>query len=103
VFSSRASWSKKVDQSELGDKVLASLSNVNASVDIRIRFDEHDAVSLSVPVAILHFQTDTDSELFCQATQWQLEHIIGKLEKTLGRLKQASDKIISDPSAGTTS
>jgi hypothetical protein len=88
----KGALSKTISQSELGSEVLPSLVRVAFAIDVRFSFDKDDVVNLSVPVAVLHITTDSDTELWCQATQWELEQAIETLATAIRRIKIAATK-----------
>jgi len=89
AFQERSALQRTFDRVQLGSEILPSVTGFRTAVDVRVRFDEHDKIVLSVPIAVIHLHTDTEQELVFQMTQWEVEKMINVLQTALRRLKAA--------------
>jgi hypothetical protein len=68
--------------------VLPSLSAFSVAIDLRLEF-EGEGVRRSVPVAIVHIDTDTQNELWLQLSVSQVERVAQELSMVLTKLRLA--------------
>jgi hypothetical protein len=62
------------------------LDEISVAVDMRFRIIDAE-VKLSVPIALLHIDTDANEELWVQLTRGDVEDTIEKLSKCLEDMK----------------
>jgi hypothetical protein len=82
----RANVKTSVDRAQLAGEVLPSLDEISVAVDMRFRIIDAE-VKLSVPIALLHIDTDANEELWVQLTRGDVEDTIEKLSKCLEDMK----------------
>jgi len=87
--SHREQLASEFERVRLGFQVLPSFRFVSTTTDIRVGF-KGDEVSNTVPVAIILIRTDAESqEIWFQANEAQLAHLVSTLERSLRRLREA--------------
>jgi hypothetical protein len=91
VYDERSEISKTVARTQLAGEVLPSLYTFDVAVDLRVRV-ENKAIVTSVPVAVLHIDTDAeDHEIWVQLTKGDIDNIIRTLTKALEDMQVAED------------
>jgi hypothetical protein len=89
ICESRAEIKATVDRSQLAGEVLPSLFTFDVAVDLRVRVVSGEVLA-SVPVAVVHIDTDTDNhELWVQLSAGDIESVIKSLSKALEDMKIA--------------
>jgi hypothetical protein len=89
VCASRQEIRLTVDRAQLAGEILPSLFVFDIAVDIRIRVVDGE-VKTFVPVAIVHLDTDADSEeVWFQMSRGDVEDTISKLTNALDDMKLA--------------
>lgn len=86
----RVQQSRKL--SSLASQGLPSLTSFDTTIDVRLGFREK-AVADSVPVIIVHIDTDSEPEIWFQMQRKDLEKLVDKLNETLSRVKEAAEWI----------
>ncbi len=85
----RPALSEGLRRSHLAARLLASFSDLNSVVDIRLDFDK-DQIAVAVPVLLVHIDTDVDDqEIRFQMSRKQLEAVVEDLKQALTRLEAA--------------
>lgn len=89
VSRERSVLKHSIEQSTISSQVLPSLMDYDVSVDVRLAF-EKGRVSDSVPVALIHIDTDAmNEELWFQANKKQLEKFIRELQEAVQKMNEA--------------
>ena len=89
ILRDRTALKRSIEQSSAASEVLPSLLDFEVTVDLRLAF-EKNAVRDSIPVALVHIDTDAMSEeLWFQANKRQLERLIKELEDAVQKMEQA--------------
>lgn len=89
VIQERPLLSRAIRRSALPAQVLPSFSDFEIVIDVRIAFEEQ-AVYETVPVAIIHIDTDVDGrEIWFQASKAQMERLKGSIDTAIKRMELA--------------
>jgi len=89
VCDARSEISRTVARTQLAGEVLPSLFTFDVAVDLRVRI-ENGKVVTSVPVAVLHIDTDADDhEIWLQLSKGDIDAIIKSLTKCLQDMQVA--------------
>jgi hypothetical protein len=89
VVAERLQLGRAMRQAALPSQVLPFLSDVEIVVDLRVGF-EGDAVLDTVPVAVLHIDTDADgAEIWFQASKSQMERLKLDIDEAVKRMEAA--------------
>jgi hypothetical protein len=89
VVAKRTVVHQTFERSQLASRVLPSLDDFEATVDVRLGFDKN-RIAFSVPVALVHIDTDArGQELWLQLSKRQIQKIIGDLQDTLEKMSVA--------------
>jgi hypothetical protein len=90
VIQERPLLARAIRRASLPDQVLPSFSDVDIVIDVRIAFEEH-AVYETVPVAIIHIDTDADGrEIWFQASKAQMERLKSSIGTAIERMESAA-------------
>lgn len=93
VATDRGEIKTRLDREAVASRVLPALSSFQSSVEIRLAFKD-DRLSLLVPVAVAHIDTDTTHvELWFQMSRAQVEKLADDLQQLLKRIAEA-EKLI---------
>jgi hypothetical protein len=97
VVSQRVGVRQLLTRSQLGAVVLPVLTDFDATVDIRLGFEDGQ-IAAALPVAVVHMDTDsTGQEVWFQINQRQLERLIKTLNNALKEIQEAERWIDSKP------
>jgi hypothetical protein len=89
VCDARSEITKTVARTQLAGEVLPSLYTFDVAIDLRVRV-ENKAIVASVPVAVLHIDTDAeDHEIWVQLTKGDIDNIIRTLTRALEDMQVA--------------
>jgi hypothetical protein len=89
VCEARGEINQTVARTQLAGEVLPSLYTFDVAVDLRVRVEKGSVVT-SVPVAVLHIDTDADNhEIWLQLTKGDIDNLIRTLTKTLQDMQVA--------------
>ena len=85
----RAQIGRAIRHAGLSSQVLPFLSDVEIAVDLRVAF-EGDAVLDTVPVAVVHLDTDAQgAEIWFQASKPQMERLKRDIDDAIKRMETA--------------
>lgn len=84
----RAEIIDAVTTAQLAGAILPSLYLFNVETDIRVRVAD-GKVTTSVPVAVVHIDTDAEERIWLQLTKGEVEDIVKKLNKVLEDMRIA--------------
>jgi hypothetical protein len=88
VVRNRGLLKQVMELSRLAGGVLPSLTDFETTVDVRLGF-EKARVGVSVPLAIVHLDTDAQGqEVWFQLTKKQVQRIIDDMQTTLRRMEE---------------
>lgn len=86
ICGARGEISSSIEKTQLAGQVLPSLSEFEATVDIRLKIVDGQ-VKLSVPVAVVHIDTDAGGqEIWIQLTRGDIDEVIKKLSECLDHM-----------------
>jgi hypothetical protein len=93
VCDARAEILSTVLRTQLAGEVLPSLYTFDVAVDVRVRVEDGSVVT-SVPVAVLHIDTDAENhEIWLQLTKGDIDNLIRTLTTTLSDMQVAEDLV----------
>ena len=81
----RDSIRTEYERSRIANATIPSFGQISHSIDIRLKFDENYEVTDQIPLAVFYINTDTDEQVWFQASIFDLESIIEDV--TLARNK----------------
>jgi hypothetical protein len=89
IVGQRAQVGRAIRRASLPAQVLPYISDVEIVVDLRIGFEEQDVIE-TIPVAIVHIDTDTDGqEVWFQSSKHQMQQLKSDLEEAIKRMEAA--------------
>ena len=89
VVEKRGELRRIMRRAALTAQVMPSLSNVEIAVDVREDFEEHEVYE-AVPVAMLHFDTDSNNtEIWFQASKSQMEQLRKDIDVAIKQIETA--------------
>ena len=102
AFGARSALKETVQRARIAAATIPAFTTLHTSVDLRVNFRANAEVSATVPVLLVHIDTDSDQEICFQMSKDQLEITIERLKAVLGRIEAAERWAESKTPSGRT-